>query len=226
MKYPMRKFLISALFAAATFASQAATLDKATVSSGNDSGMLAHPVGRWVGADELDIRFLIALPEFTEIDAKSMRFEISGTTIALYYGLSEIPHTLDQPVPACQVTKTLTYTIKGVEKHSYQVKIVGDTAGPVANLPVIPLGPHGQQRYALKLRTYKEGTLELDGKPITQTALEKTFKDDVTYQLPVWFHPESYNPQKWLDLAIEDQLPFDFAKKADFSDLVEKSKNR
>ena len=215
--------IIGLMLGVMPLACNAVILESATVSSGTDSGLHLHPVGRWVGADELDIRFVVALPEFTEVDKDSMHFEISGNTIVLRYRLADIPHTADQPIPACQVTKTLTYVIKGIAKQSYQVQLMNGKPGGVATLPIVPTGPDSQPRYALKLRIFADGALELDGKAVTESALEKAFKNDITYQLPVWFHSDSDTAQKWLDLAIEDQLPFAYANKPDFSDLMEKT---
>lgn len=233
LKPSVRSALIGLLLISASIASPAATLVGAMLSPGTDSGMKSHPVGRWVSADELDIHFVIWLPEFKDVDAKSMSFELTGGTIVLHYGLAEIPHKPDQPILGCRATRTLTYAINGLEKQSYRVQIVGETPVSAQPLTIVPLNSDGQLSYALKLQILADGSLVLDGKPISKENLEKAFKDDIAYQLPVWFYgqsPKTANKnvpalaQHFLDLAISEQLPFAISSRPDFSDLVSKYK--
>lgn len=221
MKHIIGPFVIASLFAVTAVASNAASLESVAVTHGIDSGLKSHPVGQWIGTNRLEIKFQVALPDFKEIYDKSMHFELVGTTIVLHYSLRDVPHSADQPVPTCFETKVLSYLLDDIVNQPYTVQVVSDTAGPISPLPIAPSDEGGRPRYALKLHILSDGSLILDGKPITKGALEKAFETDITYQLPIWFHPDSSAGQEWLELAIRDQLPFEVAKKPDFSDLME-----
>jgi hypothetical protein len=171
--------------------------------------------------DELDVSFIVHLEDFEAVDPASLRHELQGGKLGLFYKIVITPHPADAPVALCYSTRILTYKFKGLEHQTYQVQVNDAAHRPMATLPTIPLAPHPDIPDVLKISVTNNGSVVmLNGIVTTRASVEEALHRAADLQIPVWMYSDSSDGIEILDSTIDEHAPFAIAEKPDYSDII------
>jgi len=172
------------------------------------------PVGDWKGPDELAVTLRVALDEGSTVDTASLRSEVQGNLIRLYFSTLK-PSKLDEKAGDAETCKPyipgaeLVYLLH-VQRGEYLVQLLGSHPADAAPLQTLQLAQSEGLPRIFEATVPKSGPLMLGGGAISLDDMDSLFTRAEPYQIPVDIESDDTSALDVQRLAEEHGLPYRF----------------